>query len=52
MMAQVASFELKDVRKSYGAADVIKGIDLSHRNMASSAFSSAPRAAASPRFCG
>ena len=47
----MAQLQLKDVRKSYGAVDVIKGVDLEIES-ASSWSSSAPPAAASPRSCG
>jgi ABC-type polar amino acid transport system ATPase subunit len=47
----MASVELKNLKKAYGEAEVIRGIDMQIA-MANSACSSARPAAASPRCCG
>jgi ABC-type sugar transport system ATPase subunit len=49
MAPSTSSVVLKDIRKSFGAVDVIKGVDL-RSSRASSASSSARPAAASPRL--
>ena len=47
----MGALTLTAVTKSFGTTDVIKGVDLERAATASSASSSAPRAAASPRCC-
>jgi ABC-type sugar transport system ATPase subunit len=47
----MASVELQNITKRYGALEVIKGLDLSIDNGSFTALLG-PRAAASPRCCG
>ena len=50
--AAMGALTLSDVTKSFGKAEVIKGVDLEVAATASSASSSAPRAAENRRCCG
>ena len=48
----MATVTLKDIHKSYGDVQIIKGVDLDDRGPRVRASSSARRAAASPPCCG